>query len=344
MKLLLSLTVFLFSSLGLAGDGAHGGGIGEKTVLFTHLSMHKYLKACLGSRKCDLTAPELKLVKRILKNLEAVPSSKEQIAFRSEKEFPGTFQLAGQAHGAVRSAMTGGQPGAPILVNSDHLYSTSPKGSVEPIDIPTSASILLDELAHHAEPSFADTEKHAKLDLLCAKFRIFMMSATQTIDFKPESAQLGASFVHSESGSEMLLFDPVKTRDLTELIHAEAVKECRGYRLTGVHIQNPHWHVATNIIEVNERSRTSKTTVHAWINIKCDNRPAPFHQFPRRHNLYVTFQVTKTLADARQERWDWRVASIKELEITASGAGPTPQQDGHDSCSYLPYDIMETKD
>ena len=165
-----------------AGNEANnGGGLGEKNVLTAFRDLLQSLDLCLSNPRCGLTREEEGWVNSILNQIKKEPPRLERLVFTSPRETTGLFRSDGLAHGAVRSAVTGGAWNGKIWINVDHLYQTGPRGVTEPIELPSASAILIDEFAHHVEPRFDRIEEHPKLDALCSKVRDFLVASKENL-------------------------------------------------------------------------------------------------------------------------------------------------------------------
>ncbi len=216
----------------------NGGGVAEKNAVFVFLNMSHFLAVCSKSELCAVGAEEKDLIARIQTALVDRPPQADQLVFISERQKPGTFKADGRSHGVVRSAVTRGRIGAPIWLNVDHLYQEGKSGALVPLDMPTLASLLLDELAHHVEPRFSDPVEHAKLDALCGRFRGVLGRYVQQLSGWPKWNGITVALLEDP---ELLVSDGVSTHSFTSLVAAEASCPERGQKVTGFKLQNLHW-------------------------------------------------------------------------------------------------------
>lgn len=171
MKNILVTTLALFTCLMplQAGDGAHGGGLGEKNAIFAYYSLSQNIGICLQSKLCDMDAWERLMLAKIKESLDRREETIDQIEFHSEKKEPGMFVLGR----IVRSARTGSRIGDKIFINTDHLYRDDREGVTRAISVGESTSLLIHELSHHH--GIGDgPEELKKMDVLCAKLSGFL--------------------------------------------------------------------------------------------------------------------------------------------------------------------------
>jgi hypothetical protein len=232
----------------MAGDEVgNGGGLGEKNVEFAYLQLPKYLTLWSRADKGKFTVFEQHLLEKVNKSLIEVPPDTEKLVFLSEKQNPGTFFPDGLAHGTVRTAVTGNKPDSLILVNRDHLYAKVGDGVILPIDVPSAAAPLLDELAHHVEPSFKDPEQHRKLDALCAKLKVFLMGLSDkpAPDATSEIQTKAVNFEGSNGpDAQLLVYDSFHVFDISDQVRNHARCMYSDTKVQGIRITNLHWHVS----------------------------------------------------------------------------------------------------
>ncbi len=178
---------FVFSSINAfaiqGGDWVdNGGGIAEKNVLYAYERLEKYVEVCLTSGACKLDSRQREIIAKIAKGLPQELRGR-MLYFGSEQKTPGFFMI----DGLVRVAKTGSNPGSPIYINSDLLYSKSPTGEYTAVTIPEAVAILIHELGHHY-----GNYTHEELDLLGVRISLLMQSKMSVTPLLPWSDDFSA--------------------------------------------------------------------------------------------------------------------------------------------------------
>ncbi len=295
----------------------NGGGTGEKNLLFAYLRLPGYVRACQANPSCATDARERDLLYKIDVELKKHPVNEKRIVFLSEKEAPNAFQPDGLAHGTPRSARTGDDSDSFIWINLSHLYKRTLKGTTEPIDVPTAAALLLDEVAHHVEPAFKIPSEHARLDLLCARLRVLLSAQTQAVTSDSATVPLTVIVLNLElpgASSTVLISNAMESRDLTEKIKAQL--SCRRGlgRPPAFSLSNLHWHRSRpkfrlrsyESVPNNYVDNIRQLTLHAWLNVECQG------ELPKRAGavqVHLQFMYSDYPSQARYEnatpRYTW---------------------------------------
>lgn len=186
MKSLVIAVLVLLTSISFAGDGAHGGGLGEKNLVFAFFSLEQNISDCLNSTICRMDNNETQLLRKILETLNSKRETISQLVFKSEKAEPGFFVLFGQ----VKSAKTGSAIGSKIYINTDHLYRLNATGFTSPITVMEGVTLLVHELSHHHGVG-DESEELRKIDILCAKLVRFIENYGLGAFRNTESSVLG---------------------------------------------------------------------------------------------------------------------------------------------------------
>lgn len=163
-------------AVGPGGDWVNnGGGIAEKNVLYAYERLDKYIEICLTSDTCKLDPRQRSIIAKIDKGLEQELRGR-MIYFGSEQKTPGFFMI----DGLVRVAKTGGNPGTPIYINADLLYSKGADGRYTAVSIPEAVAILVHEFGHH----YGDYS-HEELDLLGVRISMLLQSKLSVTPLLP---------------------------------------------------------------------------------------------------------------------------------------------------------------
>lgn len=192
-------------------DVNNGGGIAERTVLYTYSKLESYIKLCLNAEACKLKLDEQKLLKEILTALPEEFASIEQIRFLSEKEVPGTFLINGE----IKAAKTGSKVGSPIYFNRDLLSSETIHKTIEPLSLSSAVSLLVHELGHHHLSKFQE----ADLDLLGVKVAILLDQEINQTPVFPNNRNINAIVINDKLINfypEVLLYIGNDVYDISE--------------------------------------------------------------------------------------------------------------------------------
>ena len=225
----------------------NGGGLAEKIMLFTFEKMDSYLTTCLSSVSCQLDAKQTVVLKSIINGLPSEKLNPNLLQFVSEARYPGFFMINSE----IKVAKTGSQPGSPIYINTDMLYTVDYSGFKVPIGMPEMLAILIHELGHHYGP-----ESHEFLDLLGVRVGMFIAQQSYITPELPWLRDVSISVINVSKDAigfpEMVLFLGDESVNLSEEIKKQGACLFKHYpaadleimRPVGTYIYNLHWATA----------------------------------------------------------------------------------------------------
>jgi hypothetical protein len=167
----LVIMILSVSQMGIAGDGAHGGGIGEQNFTFAYQNLGKFIDICLRTEACRLSDKDRAVLKFISAEL---PNENPKLFFSEDQSIFSTGQPA------PRIAVTGNRVGSAISINIKLLYPAGQDGRPVALGIGEAISVLVHELGHHKGDS---TLSHDYLDSLGVKVRAGYLKKAQVTRF-----------------------------------------------------------------------------------------------------------------------------------------------------------------
>ena len=186
--ILFGLSVLMSHALWAGGDMVNnGGGLSEKTILFTYKNLHKYIGLCLKAEGCKLTEKQKVLLEKIQAALPEEQKNANQLQFLSESKNPGTFIIDGE----IKVAKTGSTVGSPIYVNTDMLYQKNDAGVYAPTVLAEAVAILIHELGHHH-----GDWNHLDLDLLGVKVSLLLNQKIYTSPLLPWNQEVQMTVIN----------------------------------------------------------------------------------------------------------------------------------------------------
>lgn len=313
MKTILTKAVILFAALTTqsvfaGGDRVNnGGGLAEKNVIYAYEKIESYVKLCLDSDTCKLNPTQKAILQKIYFGL---PTDKKlgQLTFSSEQSQPGSFIIDGN----VRVAKTGSQPGSPIVINADLLYSKNQNGSYEAMSIPEAVAVLVHEFGHHY-----GSYSHEELDLIGVRISLLLQSKVISTPLVPWKSDISMTVLNQDAtGSfpEVLLYVGNDIIDISRQYKAEI--GCASFKIPipllpvpdinvnsktpkGSILHNLHW----------EKIKDGDTTLEVQITGNVSNRCKVKSETEIRNNsaqLTIKFKMNKNI-----DTWIYDPSSLK---------------------------------
>lgn len=219
----------------------NGAGIVESNFQYAYQSLKNVINHCVLSTNCNVKKDELEVLKKLITILDANGDRKDRLIFLSEKLNPGFF-MTGEAE-SNRIAKTFLNPQSPIFINSDQLYNSAGRPT---LNFQRIISLLIHELGHQG-----GVLDHAWLDILGAKVAIYSENSTNHFSFKIDDEDLSKnqSLVFSVTNlefpikSSMLIFNRNNTQsiNLSNSLAASSSCQFESEIFQGTEISNGHF-------------------------------------------------------------------------------------------------------
>lgn len=206
-NLLLCAFLTFFSLSTFAGDEANnGGGLAENNFIYARENLNKFIKICLNSTLCKMSAEEREILIDIHLSFKEELETKDQLVFQKGEVF---FTL----QNSLKVAKTSDYVGSKIYINLDLIYKKDTRGNTLPLSIASAASILIHEFGHHH-----GIDDHDQLDSLGTKVRNLierdMIKVPWNI-FNFHDHALYINYMSSRESSTLLLIFKNQMVDLT---------------------------------------------------------------------------------------------------------------------------------
>lgn len=313
-----ALNLTLGCNLSFAGGDLvnNGGGLSERNVLFAYNNLEFSIRLCLDSSSCRLSIDENKLLRTLFLHLKEERQNQNQILFISEKQHPGTFLIDGE----MKAAVTGGQIGSVIYINTDLLYFMKKNNLIEGLSVNESVAMLVHELGHHYG-SFS----HTSLDLLGLKVSHHLEKSTYQTPLLPGGSPISALFINGEAGSsfpEILLYAYQQMFNLTDLVENKIGCQLIGLPLSiGIFppltfpIKKPRALLVHNVYwEEIPRKLTGVFKIKGSLTSYCE-LPNGEIQVNRNHKIIVSFVIKNSpLNDLNKLSIDQKTINISQVK------------------------------